>query len=224
MCGNKRKLWQRISIQFRKKRMADFEAFYVDKFGGGIVDTRDIAVLDLGGTLQYWQSLNFEYADTARITLLNLRKVEIPAGYDRFTSVVGDATDLSEYGDKQFDLVFSNSVIEHVGDFEAQKRMASEIHRTGKHYYLQTPNRYFFLEPHTFFPLFQFLPVRTKAFLHRHFRLGNMAKAGSDEAALEEAKSIRLLTEKELQALFPEAKIKKEKFLFMTKSFCLYSN
>ena len=41
---------------------------------------------------------------------------------------------------------------------------------------------------------------------------------------MEEAKSIRLLTEKELQALFPEAKIKKEKFLFMTKSFCLYSN
>ena len=168
--------------------------------------------------------MNFAYTDTARITLLNLQKAEIPTGYERFTSVAGDATDLSEYGDKQFDLVFSNSVIEHVGDYEAQKRMAAEMHRTGKHYYLQTPNRYFFLEPHTFVPLFQFLPVRTKAFLHRHFKLGVMPKAESDEAALKEAKSVRLMTEKELEGLFPEAKIKKEKFLFMTKSFCLYSD
>lgn len=193
-------------------------------FYGGYSEAQDITILDLGGTLQYWQSLNFAYADTARITLLNLQKAEIPAGYGRFTSVAGDATELSEYGDKQFDLVFSNSVIEHVGDFEAQKRMASEIHRTGKHYYLQTPNRYFFLEPHTFFPLFQFLPVRARAFLHRHFKLGVMPKAESDKAALEEAKSIRLLTRKELEGLFPDAKIKKEKFLFTTKSFCLYSD
>ena len=38
MDGNKMKLWQRISIQFRKKRMADFEAFYLDKVSGGLLE------------------------------------------------------------------------------------------------------------------------------------------------------------------------------------------
>ena len=179
--------------------------------------------MDLGGTFAYWKSMDFKYADSAEITLLNLEEAALPTGYENFTSVAGDATDLHEYGDKQFDLVFSNSVIEHVGDFEAQKRMASEMRRTGKHYYLQTPNRNFFLEPHSFFPFFHFLPVRVRAFLHRRFKLGNMPRAESDEAAMAEARSIRLLTRKELEQLFPGAEIKNEKFLFMTKSFCLFS-
>ena len=181
-----------------------------------------MTILDLGGTFQYWQSLDFKYVNRVRITLLNLQKVEIPAGYDRFTSVAGDATDLSEYSDKQFDLVFSNSVNEHVGNFEAQKKMAAEMHRTGKHYYLQTPNKRFFFEPHFMFSFFQFFPLEARAFLVKHFQLGHMPKADSDQRALEIADSVRLMTKEELMQLFPEATIQEEKFLFMTKSFCLF--
>ena len=41
---------------------------------------------------------------------------------------------MDAYEDKQFDLVFSNSVIEHVGDLEGQRQRAHEIMRVGKHF------------------------------------------------------------------------------------------
>ena len=147
------------------------------------------------------------------------------------TSVAGDATDLGECANKQFDLVFSNSVIEHVGDFKAQKRMAVEMVRTGKHYYLQTPNKWFFMEPHFMFPYFQLLPLRLRAILVRYFGVGakyaramGFGSASDWETAVKIVRSVRLLTFKELKQLFPKAAIYREKFLFMTKSFYLFSD
>lgn len=82
----------------------------------------------MGGTFSCWQSVNFKYADSAKFTLLNLEMPEIPNGYENFTGVAGDATNLNEYWGKRFDF-FSNSVIEHVGDFKVQKRMVAEMKR-----------------------------------------------------------------------------------------------
>lgn len=166
--------------------------------------------------------MNFKYADSAQFTLLNLKKPKIPIGHENFTGVAGDATNLSEYGDKQFDLVFSNSVIEHVGNFEAQKRMVTEMRRIGKHFYLQTPNKFFFIEPHFMFPFFQFFPLKLKCMLIRGFKLGNMPKASNKTEAREIAQSVRLMTIRELKQLFPNVEIHKEKFVCFTKSFYLY--
>lgn len=58
------------------------------------------------------------------ITLLNLYPVQTK--YPNFTSVVGDGTDLKQFGDGEFDVVFSNSVIEHVGTFANQQRMSQQ--------------------------------------------------------------------------------------------------
>lgn len=179
-------------------------------------------VLDIGGTFEFWKVMEFGRLDTADITLLNLKECQIPENYGNITSVVGDATNLKEYGDQQFRLAFSNSVIEHVGDFEAQKRMAKEMVRVGKHCYLQTPNRYFPIEPHFLFPFFQFLPISIRTFLVKHWQLGNMPKGESRMEALNIAKSVRLLNKKELESLFPNVTIRKEKIGFLTKSFYLY--
>lgn len=70
---------------------------------------RPLRILDIGGTMGYWQY--HEPPEGATITLLNLRTQDVPAG---FVSLVGDACDLSLFSDGEFDLVFSNSVIEHV--------------------------------------------------------------------------------------------------------------
>ena len=205
----------------RKRRMRNFEELYAERIYRP--DSADrVRILDVGGTFGYWQTVQFKYFDTASFVLLNLEKKEIPDGFKNVSSVAGDATDLSEYADKEFDLVFSNSVIEHVGGGEAQEKMASEMKRVGKHYYLQTPNRYFFMEPHFQFPLFQFLPMKVKIFLIKRFQLGFMSKAKDDEEAVRIANSVRLLTKKELEKLFPDAEIKKEKIMFFTKSFYLY--
>ena len=100
--------------------------------------------------------------------------------------------------------------------------MVKEMMRVGRHCYLQTPNKYFILEPHFLVPFFQFLPLKLKSFLIKHFQMGYMPKAQTNKEALEIAKSVRLLTEKELTRLFPGVEIHKEKLCGMTKSFYLY--
>ncbi len=58
----------------------------------------------------------------------------------------------------EFPIVFSNSVLEHVGDLADQRCFASEIRRVGRRFWVQTPNRRFPIEPHLNFPAFQWLP------------------------------------------------------------------
>jgi ubiquinone/menaquinone biosynthesis C-methylase UbiE len=136
---------------------------------------------------------------------------------------VGDARDLSQFADHEFDVVFSNSVIEHVGSVGDQQKMANEIRRVGRFYFVQTPNRGFPLEPHFMFPFFQFLPVSCRAKLLQKFNLGWIARVPEFQNAKLVVQSIRLLTRRDLEQLFPEAEIFEERFLGLTKSFVAYS-
>ncbi len=167
--------------------------------------------------------MEFQGKQGMEILLLNLQ--EVVANDSKFKSIAGDARDLKQFGDKQIDIVFSNSVIEHVGTYADQCRMAGEIKRVGKRFFVQTPNRFFPLEPHFLFPFFQFLPLWGKVWLIRHLRLGWY---GASESAIDKQKaaqicsSIRLLSRRELMNLFPGSKIFKEKFLGLTKSFIVH--
>ena len=120
-------------------------------------------------------------------------------------------------------MVFSNSVIEHVGDFENQMRMAEEIKGVGKRYYVQTPNRHFFIEPHFLFPYFQFLPIQMRMWLVMKFNLGWFKREPNMELAHKLLESITLLSKNELLALFPGSHLYEEKILGLTKSFVVYS-
>jgi hypothetical protein len=74
-------------------------------------------ILDLGGTFKYWNIIPEEFLGryNVHITLLNVADAEVVAPFGRFSCTIGDACDLGRYADGQFDLVHSNSVIEHVG-------------------------------------------------------------------------------------------------------------
>jgi SAM-dependent methyltransferase len=111
-----------------------------------------------------------------------------------------------------FDVVFSNSVIEYVGAFSDQERMASEVLRVGKRYYVQTPNRFFPIEPHFLLPGFQFLPRWMKVAMIQRFALGWYDRAATREEACCLADEIRLLRRGELRRLFPGGKIMEERF------------
>jgi hypothetical protein len=182
-----------------------------------------ITVLDLGGTQAYWQNMLSAAPLLAKlhVTLLNLQPqaVSLP----NFVSLVGDARALPQFAERQFDLVFSNSTLEHVGSFDDQAHMAAEVQRLGQAYYVQTPNRYFPLEPHFLFPFFQFLPLGLRVGLVRRFRLGWFPKLPDPQEALAAVASIRLLTKAELQTLFPTAALAEEKFLGLTKSFIAHA-
>ena len=188
---------------FRRRRLDCFRRlFRVDE------TTR---ILDLGGSVPFWQKAGIQ----ADITILNLSAPPrtLPRG---FHYVQGDARDLSRYPDGQFDVVFSNSVIEHVGDQCDQEKMAHEVRRVGQGYFVQVPNRNFPIEPHFLFPAFQFLPRHLRCFVARHWPYG-WFQAGSAEA-LHAAEHVRLLTCPELSGLFPDAVILGESFWLFNKS------
>ncbi len=62
------------------------------------------------------------------------------------------------FEDQAFDVVWSNAVVEHVGDFERQVRFVKEMARVGKSVFFSTPNRGFPIEIHTRLPLVHWLP------------------------------------------------------------------
>ena len=182
---------------------------------------RPFSILDVGGRPLFWEKMRFAEERGVKIVLLNIEEPEF--AHPNFTCVVGDARDMREFGDKEFDVVFSNSVLEHVGGYDEQRQMAEEVRRVGKRYFLQTPNRFFPMEPHFRFPLFQFLPRSFRVFLVRHFDLGWFKRTPDEQEAAKIVDSIRLLTEREVRALFPEGTVYKEKVLGLTKSFVVYS-
>lgn len=178
-------------------------------------------ILDIGGRQQYWETMGQDFDCRAHVFLLNPE--EQPVSLPNFTSIVGDGRYLEEFCDGYFDIVFSNSTIEHVGSFQDQQRMAGEVRRVGKRYYVQTPNKHFPIEPHFVFPLFQFLPLAVQVWLLRHASLGWAPRISDPYVAKSIIRSIRLITRSEFRQLFPDALILEEKFCGLAKSFVAYT-
>jgi hypothetical protein len=107
-----------------------------------------------------------------------------------------------------FDVVFSNSVIEHVGDESQQQLMAREIERVGKRYFVQVPARWFPVEAHYFIPFLSYLPVRWQVGLVR--RVFGIADP------------IYLPTYPVVRRLFPLATVERERFCGLTKSYFIF--
>ena len=181
---------------------------------------KKIRILDIGGTENYWNSMGLNLGNNIEIVLLNLYKIEVKGA--GFSSIKGDACHLEGMEDKSFDFVFSNSVIEHLFSIENQQKMANEVKRVGKNYYIQTPNKFFPIEPHWVFPFFQFLPFDLKVFLTQNFNLGHIPKAKTKQEAIDLVNEVNLLSKKELENLFSESELYIEKFMCFHKSYAAY--
>ncbi len=183
---------------------------------------RPIRLLDIGGTASFWEAMGFAEESDIEITLSNVTAPP-PTPHPKFAFVQADACDLGVFADEEYDVIFSNSVIEHVGDFSSCRAMANEVQRVGKRYFVQTPNRHFPIDPHFPFPFFQFLPVSTRTYLLRALPLAWVGRIKDPIKAREVAQSVNLLSEEDVRALFPGCKLHHEKVLGMTKSFIAYS-
>jgi SAM-dependent methyltransferase len=174
----------------------------------------------------FWEKMNFLDEEGVSITVLNSAPCELEyqpteSGRTVFNSFTADARDLSEFEDNSFDIVFSNSVLEHVGDFADQKMMIDEVSRVGKRIFIQTPNYYFPIEPHFHVLGFQFLPVSFRASLLQRFDLGWTKKVPDRRLAEQVVMEVQLLTEKQLRNLCPDAEIHYERTMGLTKSFII---
>lgn len=176
-----------------------------------------VRILDIGGTASFWKNNAPDLPKNCLWTLLNM-ELEDVSGLPGASAVKGDARNLGMFGDQSFDICFSNSVIEHVGTLYDQLAMAREIQRVGRSYFVETPNRYFPLEPHFLFPGWPFLPTWFRAFLLNHFKVGWWPRRTDPFLARAEVEQIRLLNLREVKYLFPDARIHLEKFGPLTKA------
>jgi len=182
---------------------------------------RTIRVLDLGGTQYFWYQLGLTNNSNLKITILNIKREKIV--FNNITHRLGSALNLGKFNDKEFDLVFSNSLLEHIANYEDQIKVAREIKRIGKTYIVQTPNKYFPIEPHYFLPFFYLVPRALRPYYVTFFSLKWRASKRDFKELGSHIGSIRLLKAKELENMFMGDEIVKEKFLFLTKSFVVYS-
>lgn len=175
-------------------------------------DLGGMEVVDLGGTPQSW-----EIAPVRPRHLTCVNPADLPRdGQPSWISVIRvDACSMADVG--RFDLAFSNSTIEHLGGHARRKEFATTLRSLAPHYWVQTPNRFFPLEPHFVFPLMQFLPTRQRAFLAERWPLSNVERA-SGPGAVESVLEIELLTKAQMAHYFPEAHILHERVMGLTKS------
>lgn len=200
-----------IGAKFRAQRLKKFEKLFFKSFN----PEKPIHILDVGGTDYFWKCSQVPNIPGVTITLLNLQQEKTT--HPQIKSLLGDATSMQEFEDKKFDLVFSNSVIEHLYTFENQIKMAREIQRVGKYFFVQTPNKYFPIEAHYAIPFAQYMPKSFLLFLLTKTRLSRMNRWKKEDAQ-QYLDEIRLLNEAEMRTLFPCSKILKEKTLGMVKS------
>ena len=173
----------------------------------------DMSIIDLGGLPKIWDAI----PQALRLTILNLPGAAAvdAKSHHKISYVEGDACQVSEFGDRAFDTVFSNSVIEHVGAADKRAAFAHEVRRLGKAYWVQTPSRWFPIEAHCGMPFWWFYPASARRYFIERWRkkIPNWARMVEETT---------VLTKSEMRTLFPEAKILVERKYGMPKSYIAY--
>jgi hypothetical protein len=173
----------------------------------------EMRVLDLGGTPQSWKLAPIA---PKAITTVNLDVLE--SDNPTITSIAGDACNLpASVKADHFDLVFSNSLLEHVGGHLQRQQLADTVHSVADRHWVQTPYRYFPIEPHWVFPGFQWLPYETRVQVSLRWNRGHV-RTHSREEAQDIVDEIDLLGISQMRRYFPSSNIWYERFAGLVKS------
>ncbi len=206
-----------VMAYFRRKRLAELLRIYPN--------LENYSVLDVGGRPFMWDLLK-EFYDVApkQLVILNTPSEHLLPESENYTVKIADGCNLP-YENDSFDLVFSNSVIEHVGKKEEMTQFSRECDRVGKNIYIQTPNRWFPVDAHLGVAFIHWLPrplYKKLCFLSLRypFTINNPSEKKNFDLEFE---TTRLLTRGQLKRLFPDNRILPEKFLFFVKSFVVVS-
>lgn len=204
----------RLSVGTSAFRLARFHHF-ID-----VVDSvpdlgRPLRILDVGGWPEYWVDKRPLIKRENEITIINQEVVPAPG----LISLSGDARSMPDFPDQSFDIVHSNSVIEHVGKWTDMMAMANEVRRIGRSFFVQTPYYWFPIEPHARTPILHWLPETWRFRVVMARKCGPFwPKAADVDHAMRVIQSSTLLDKRMFSALFPDATIIPEKIYGLTKS------
>lgn len=200
-------IYRRFQPWFRARRWRHFHSIFPI--------TPESHVLDVGGHPGEWMA---NVAVPLNVTIVNLgpwpESLQAPS---RFRYCEADARALP-FADGEFALAYSNSVIEHMGTFEDQVRFADEIRRVGVNLYVQTPNKWFPVEPHFVCVAVHWLPLRIRRLVMPWLSFRGWFRSGDDVKIADLIQEIRLLDTREMKRLFPDCEIVREKIFGLTKS------
>jgi Methyltransferase domain len=161
----------RISLRSRERKLR----LFLDLFHPGPETTVvDVGVTDApfgdGSSDNFFEAL---YPWPGRITGVGHTELDrFAAAFPTVTAVRADGRELP-FADGEFDLGFSNAVIEHVaGGRDGQRQFISELCRVAGKVFVTTPNRRFPIDPHSLLPFVHWLPdgeTRSRALRARGF-------------------------------------------------------
>lgn len=187
-----------------------------------------VSILDLGGQDGAFM-MRIRDRVEARITIADVSAEALEVAKERgFSTWALKEGEPLPYGDGAFDVVFCNSVIEHVTlpkddvpDREwvaesmcSQAAFAAEIRRVGKSYFVRTPHKAFPIEAHSLLPFVGWLPHRATVAVVR-FSDRHWAKRGVTV-------DWNLLGPRAMRTLFPDATLHVERWLGLPKSLIAY--
>ncbi|MCU1622021.1 MAG: hypothetical protein JWL79_866 [Frankiales bacterium] len=180
-----------------------------ERFNASFPDLASARVLDLGGTPAYWRTAPIR---PAAVTTVNLTAPDVAEPW--ITTVAADAC---TYDGTGFDLVVSNSLLEHLGGAARRQQFSKVVHTAAPRFWIQTPYRYFPVEPHWLFPGFQFLPLAARVAVTRRWKHGHCYQP-DPRKALKLVLEVELVGATEMSALFPDAELWRERAGGLTKS------
>jgi hypothetical protein len=220
-----RRLAARASARSRGRRAAFFRERMRPR--------RGMSILDLGGSDGAFMAAILDGV-AAEVTVADVSDAPLQAGHRYgFRGVVLEDEGPLPFPDGEFDVVFCNSVIEHVTlpkedcerrgygrrewrerSLERQTAFAREIRRVGRAYFVQTPHRHFPIEAHTWLPAVNWLSHRSTRVLLRVSDRFWVKYCGVADW--------HLLDVQDMQSLFPDSAIRVERALGLPKSIIAY--
>ncbi|WP_069473718.1 methyltransferase domain-containing protein [Candidatus Marithrix sp. Canyon 246] len=209
-----------IGSRFRAKRIAPLR----EMINKAYQQHGKVSIIDVGGTKTYWNLIGDKILSekNVTITVINLAGTLYEGGGENndksFTYIEADGCDLSQFEDKSFHIVHSNSVIEHVGSWERMVTFAEEIRRVGQNYFVQAPYFWFPIEPHFMVPFIHWFSEQIRVSLVMKYSMGEYKKTENLDEAVNLVKHIHLPDKKMFSRLFSDAEIKQEKVFLFTKS------
>lgn len=192
-----------LGQRFRRKRFEQFLEVVQPSAGE--------TILDIGGTPGFW--VNNRIPNVGLI-VSNLSTEQL-SGRDSFANVfVADGCQLP-FASGSVDIAFSNSVIEHVGDFDRQTEFAKEVLRVGKRIWVQTPAKGCPVEPHFIGLFVHWFGPRVQRRLIRWFTIRGLLDRPTRREIEKAVQRTRLITRREFAEMFPGCRIRTERLLWV---------